>query len=106
MKCAKTGEYLPVDNDAANNSKQDSLSAAEAKSAAQRIAFGPLVFQAVVALRELGLLDLLWKRRHGGCSVAEAAHSLSITEYAVTVLFESADAAGVLREEDSRYSLS
>ena len=39
--------------------KEPPMSAVEAKSIAQNIAFAPIVFQASLALRDLGVLELL-----------------------------------------------
>ena len=43
----------------------ETISALEAKYEAQKIAFGPIVFQAVEALKKLGILELIHKSRKG-----------------------------------------
>ena len=53
------------------------LSALEAKFEANKIAFAPVVFQATKVMRDLGMLDLLFKHRKKGISlnkIAEAAN--------------------------------
>ncbi len=82
------------------------LSASEAKAEAQRIAFGPLVFWAVDAMKQLGVLELLWTEREHGCSRTHVAERLGLSPYAVTVLFESGQSAGVLEEERGTFRLS
>lgn len=82
------------------------LSAAEAKAEAQKIAFGPIVFQAVSAMKELGLFDLLWNARDAGLTIEEAAERSGLTVYAVTVLFESAMSSAVLDVKEERFYLS
>ena len=42
---------------------QVELSAIEAKSIAQHIAFSPYIFQATVAMKELGILQFIDKKR-------------------------------------------
>ncbi len=64
------------------------LSAFEAKSEAQKIAFAPIYFQAAISLWQLGILQLLRKNKKG-MSVKEIAESLSLSEYGVQVLVEA-----------------
>ncbi|MGV2872823.1 hypothetical protein [Colwellia sp. E150_009] len=47
--------------------KQDEVSALDAKSMAQHIAFSPYIFQATVAMKELGILQFIDKNRRKGC---------------------------------------
>ncbi len=84
------------------------LSAADAKALAQRIAFGPLVFQAASALLSLGVLAALWEERNSGATIAELQSKLGHSSYALTVLCQSGHAAGLLEldEASGRYSLS
>jgi ubiquinone/menaquinone biosynthesis C-methylase UbiE len=81
------------------------ISAAEAQYEAQKIAFAPIVFQAVRVLRESGILKLLHEER-AGMSAEAIAEKLSMTPYAVTVLLESGFSAGVVAKEGALFTLT
>ena len=66
------------------------LSAIDAKYEAQKIAFGPMYFQAVVALRELGILQFISNNRKG-VSIETIIEKTEVSEYGVTLLLEAAD---------------
>jgi ubiquinone/menaquinone biosynthesis C-methylase UbiE len=71
------------------------LSAREASFEAQKIAFGPVVFQVVVTLMRTGLLRVISDRGEKGTTLKEAAELSGLSAYACSVLLESALAAGV-----------
>lgn len=81
-------------------------SAAQARTLAQHIAFGPVVFWAVHSLRELGALEWLWNNHATGVSLAELAQRLEVSEYAANVLLQAARTAGVVAEAEQRYRLT
>ncbi|MDP3464290.1 MAG: class I SAM-dependent methyltransferase [Sulfuricurvum sp.] len=81
------------------------MSAAQAQYEAQKIAFAPIVFQAVRVLRESGILKSLHEQR-SGMSVEAVAEKLSMTPYSVTVLLESGFSAGVVAKEGEIFSLT
>lgn len=81
-------------------------SASDAMALAQHLAFGPLVFQGIVAMRELGLLELLWGERRAGCTLEQIQERLGISAYAATVLCQAGSACGVLCVAEQRYRLS
>ena len=64
------------------------LSALEAKVEAQKIAFSPIYFQAVMALWQLGILQLLRKNKKG-IRINEIAQQLDLSVYGVGVLLEA-----------------
>jgi ubiquinone/menaquinone biosynthesis C-methylase UbiE len=74
----------------------DSLSALQAKFEAQKIAFGPIAFQAALALRDLGILAVFEKRGKEGLTAAAAAAELGLAEYGVKVLAEAGLGLGLL----------
>lgn len=86
----------------------DPLSATEAKFQAQQIAFGPMVFQAAVALRDLGILAALEKRGAAGATAAEIAAELDLPVYGVKVLSEAGLGIGMLlwKEAEKRFSIT
>ena len=86
--------------------KKDQLSALEAKSNAQKIAFAPIVFQATLALRDLGILKLLMRERKHGMGVQAIASELDLSVYGVEVLLEGGLGAEVVYLEDGHYYLT
>jgi hypothetical protein len=61
----------------------------EAKFEAQKLAFAPFYFQAVMSLKDMGILPLIAKKRKG-ITLSEIAQELSISDYGVGVLLEAA----------------
>jgi len=82
------------------------MKASDARFAAQRLAFGPLVFHAALALRDLGVLEALMHKGDTGASVADLAGELDLSSYALTVLLESGLGAGLVELDQGRYQLS
>jgi len=87
------------------NGSVDAISALEARSNAQQIALGPIVFQAARSLRDLGILKVLRTTRTG-LTLEEIAEKVEISRYGVIVLLEAGLAAGLVRSEDNRYFLT
>ncbi|MCF2493988.1 methyltransferase [Dyadobacter chenhuakuii] len=81
------------------------LSAIDAKYEAQKIAFGPMYFQAVVALRELGILQFISNNRKG-VSIETIIEKTGVSEYSVTLLLEAAEVLGVVEVEDDIIKIS
>jgi hypothetical protein len=79
--------------------------AVEAKADAQRIAFGPIVFQATMAMRRLGILAKL-QANSAGMTAAEVAQSLAIPEYGVKVLLETGLSSGIVTLSEGRFTLT
>lgn len=77
-----------------------------ARFEAQKIAFGPVVFQCVRIAWKSGLLANLDRAGKVGASVEALAAEGSLSAYAISVLLESALSAGVVRREDDRYVLT
>lgn len=97
------------ENDMKNNqhkAAKKEKSALQAKSDAQRIAFGPFVFQAVVAMRELGILDAILKHKHSGLTPEELAGELNISLYGIKTLLEVGLKSEIVRVDEERYSLT
>jgi len=72
---------------------------------AQRIALGPLIFQAARLLCDHGILEALRKSR-AGLTIDEIAEKVSVSRYGVTVLLEAGLAANVVRRDDVRYHVT
>ena len=73
---------------------------------AQKIAFGPIVFQVARLLRDWGIFDLLHKKRKTPLTAQEIADAVDISLYAANVLCESGFSMGALSFEDEKYSLT
>ncbi len=76
--------------------EKDTLSALQARDLAQRIAFGPIVFHAALALRDMGILEGLLANDRDGRHVADVAADAGISVYGATVLLESGLGAGLV----------
>lgn len=81
------------------------ISAMQAQYEAQKIAFAPIVFQAVRVLRESGILQLLDDNK-SGMSIEAIAQELSMTSYAVTVLLETGFSASVISKDEGLFTLT
>ena len=88
--------------------KNKTLRAVDALQEAQKIAFAPFLFQAVVSLRKLGIFDLIFEKRViGGVTIDEIAKELSLTSYGVGVLLEIVESSDiVVKNEDDKYELT
>ena len=80
-----------------NNYYTDTIPAIDAKFEAQKICFSPLTFQAVRALRELGLLQHLSDAGDQGLTREELAAKAGIPVYGAGVLAEMALGMGVFK---------
>ena len=86
--------------------KHKPLTAYDAIYEAQKIAYGPLVFQAVRTLRELGILSTLDEHK-SGISANDITEKLELSLYAVETLLESGLSCGVVDiDEAELYRLS
>lgn len=83
----------------------DKLNAADALLEAQKIAFGPVVFQCARLLRDWKIFDLL-KANKKGLSVEEIAQKLELPVYAIQVLCESGFSMSALKLEDEKYTIT
>lgn len=89
---------------------KDELHAIDAKFEAQKIAFAPLTFQAVRALLELGILEIISDSGIDGITIDEIVEKSGISKYGVGVLTEMAIGMHVLLlttvNDQERLSLS
>lgn len=83
----------------------EKISSFEAVIEAQKIAFAPVVFQATIALKNLGILDLIFKNRRG-ISLVEISEQTGVSEYGVDVLLEMAESAGIVNFIDEKYTIT
>jgi len=81
---------MPMTKYANEHYSKDAIRAVDAKFEAQKIAFAPLVFQAVRALLELGLLEAIADSGEKGLTLGEAMQKAAISPYGAKVLLEVA----------------
>lgn len=77
-----------------------------ARFEAQRIAFGPVVFQCVRTAWKSGLLKHIEEAGAAGAEVSSLAKSVALSAYAISVVLETALSAGVVKRVDGRYTLT
>jgi hypothetical protein len=87
------------------NFGNDKKRAVQAKFDAQKIAFGPIMFQAALALRNLGILELV-KDSETGLRMEEVSEKLKLPVYGVKVLLEAGLSLEIVRVEDDRFYLT
>ncbi|HJV95431.1 MAG TPA: class I SAM-dependent methyltransferase [Albitalea sp.] len=78
----------------------------EARFEAQKIAFGPVVFQCVRYAWKRGMLKALGEVGERGLSIDDLAATGEWTAYALKVVLETCSSAGVVRLHEGRYSLA
>ncbi|GAA3778182.1 MULTISPECIES: methyltransferase [Corallibacter] len=77
------------------------IRAIDAVQEAEKIAFAPFVFQAVVSLRKLGIFNLIFeKRRKGGITLEAISKELRLTTYGVGVLLEIAESYNIVNKDE------
>jgi len=88
-----------------NSYGTDNKSALNAKIDAQKIAFAPIVFQAVKTLRNLGILQVLDKSSEG-MTPNEIAQKTGVSEYGIKVLLDAGLSAEVVMLDENKYKLT
>ncbi|MBC7802320.1 MAG: SAM-dependent methyltransferase, partial [Candidatus Parcubacteria bacterium] len=86
-------------------SRADQSSLVEARLEAQKLVFGPILFQAARLLRDLGILKALRTARQG-LTLEEITGKVETSRYGVLVLLEAGLAAGMVRSDGERYLLT
>jgi hypothetical protein len=84
----------------------DDSSNLDAKFEAQKIAFGPLMFQAARALRELGILEVLKERGTAGTTEDELHAETGVSIYGLRVLLEAGLVGGLVALRDGAWMLT
>jgi hypothetical protein len=81
------------------------ITAFQAISAAQRLAFSPIAFQASVALVRLGILRSVADAGEQGAHAEDLAQRLGLDAYGVAVLLDMGLSIGLVWRNDDRYVL-
>ena len=78
------------------------IKAIDAVQEAEKIAFAPFVFQAVVSLRKLGIFNLIFQnRKKGGIGLEDISKKLNISTYGVGVLLEIAESYNIVDKDEA-----
>ncbi|WP_392398367.1 class I SAM-dependent methyltransferase [Edwardsiella piscicida] len=85
---------------------KDSLSALDAITEAQRIAFAPMLFQTALNLRNAGVLAYLDRQGKQGATLDDIVTNGALSEYAVSVLLDMGLSGRIVTSKDERYYLS
>ncbi len=88
------------------NYGNDKKSAVDAKYDAQKIAFGPIMFQAAISLRNLGILNALHENRKDGLTIREAAKLCKVPYYGTKVLLEAGISLDMVHVKDNKFFLT
>ena len=86
--------------------QEDKLAAIDAKFEAQKIAFAPFVFQASLALRDLGILKIIEDAGVDGISQEDIVSKLTLSNYGVRVLVEAGLGMGLLIFNEGKYIMT
>ncbi|MEO6032182.1 MAG: class I SAM-dependent methyltransferase [Burkholderiaceae bacterium] len=84
---------------------RDPLTALQAITAAQQLAFGPLAFQATSVMRDRGVLAALAEAVPQGLPIEEVAATTGLSVYATRVLLEAGLGLHIVWRRDERFHL-
>ncbi len=88
------------------NYREDNKKAVEAKLDAQKIAFGPFMFQAAKCLRDFGILKAILDSKSEGLTLQEIKDKTEISLYGIKVLVEAGLGMGLFLLNDNKYSIT
>ena len=88
------------------NFGKDTKTALQAKFDAQKIAFGPIMFQAARALQRLGILETIKAQKNKGILLTEIAEMVKLPVYGVKVLLEAGLSMELVRVEENLFFLT
>lgn len=86
--------------------KEDELTALESIEYAQQIAYAPIVFQAALSLRDLGILAIIEKAGKEGVNADEVVSQTGLSNYGVRVLLEAGLGIRLLTVNDDKYAIT
>jgi ubiquinone/menaquinone biosynthesis C-methylase UbiE len=85
---------------------KDSKSAYNSQYEAQRIAFGPVIFQASKVMRDIGILECIEASNQVGITLEEIAKKLDLPIYGTRVLLEAGLGIGLVYLKEKNYVLT
>ncbi|PIB36184.1 methyltransferase [Reichenbachiella sp. 5M10] len=81
------------------------ISAIDAKFEAQKIAFAPITFQAIMAMKNLGVMEYIYNKR-GKATTQGLVNDLGLSKYSIEVMLETAEVMDIITLEEDKISLS
>ena len=88
-------------------SQNDTKTALEAQYEAQKIAFAPIIFQVAKSMRDLGILESLYRHSKSGLTIEEIAKEVDLSHYGVQTLLETSLSADIVKLDDNdRYFIT
>jgi hypothetical protein len=85
---------------------KDNKRALESIDLAQWIAFAPIVFQASLALRDLGILERISESKTEGLTLEEIEEKTKLPHYGTRVLVEAGLGIGLIIKNNERYTIT
>ncbi|MEX5410665.1 methyltransferase [Atlantibacter hermannii] len=85
---------------------RDTLSALDAITEAQRIAFAPMLFQTAVILRDSGILGFLDKQGKAGATLENIEENCTLDKYAVSVLLDMGLSGRIVTQQNEHYHIA
>lgn len=85
---------------------RDTLSALDAITEAQRIAFAPMLFQTAVILRDSGILGFLDKQGKAGATLEIIEENCTLDKYAVSVLLDMGLSGRIVTQQNEHYHIA
>ena len=79
--------------------------ALEAITEAQKIAFAPILFQAIIAMKNHGILSQIDQAGKNGINLDDLTKKVSLSSYAIELLLDVALSIRVIYQQDSNYIL-
>ena len=79
--------------------------ALEAITEAQKIAFAPILFQAIIAMKNHGILSHIDQAGKNGINLDDLTKKVSLSNYAIELLLDVALSMRVIYQQDSNYIL-
>ena len=79
--------------------------ALEAVTEAQKIAFAPILFQAIIAMKNHGILSQIDQAGKNGINLDDLTKKVSLSSYAIELLLDVALSIRVIYQQDSNYIL-
>lgn len=83
----------------------DSKTALEAQYEAQKIAFAPIIFQVARSMRDLGVLECLYKNKEG-LTIEALQKELQLSKYSLQVLLETSLSADIVKLDKDKYLIT
>jgi len=86
--------------------KNDTKTALEAQYEAQKIAFAPIIFQVARSMRDLGILETLYKHDKTGLTLNEISQNTKLSTYGIKTLLETSLSADIVKYSENKYYIT